>query len=97
MFDNYGLKLSLILLNYQFSHKLWWKYELLHFSQEGFFPQRNITKQIKMVIAALEDAQLTNNNIYLTYINFINAFGSIDHVRILAWMEDLGYLEMQLN
>lgn len=90
---NYELKLSPALLNYQFSHKLRWKYELLYFSQEDFFPQRNITTQIKMVIAALEDARLTNNNIYLTYINFINDFGSIDHVRLLAWMEDLGYLK----
>lgn len=60
------------------------KYEVLHFSQEGFCPQRNITTQIQMVIVTLEDAWLTNNNIYLTYINFINAFGSIDHARLLA-------------
>ena len=60
------------------------KYELLHFSQENFCPQRNITTQIQMLIATLKDAWLTNNNIYLTYINFINAFGSIDHARLLA-------------
>ena len=44
-----------------------------------------------MIIAALEDAKLTNKDIYLTYIDFRNAFGSIDHVRLLALMEDLGY------
>ena len=44
-----------------------------------------------MIIATLEDARLTTNNIYLTYIDFINAFGSIDHARLLALMEDLGY------
>ena len=40
---------------------------------------------------ALKDAKLTTQDIYLTYIDFRNAFGSIDHARLLALMEDLGY------
>jgi hypothetical protein len=44
-----------------------------------------------MIIATLEDAKLTNKYIYLTYIDFCNAFGSIDHARLLALMEDLKY------
>ena len=44
-----------------------------------------------MIIAALEDAKLTNKDIYLTYIDFRNAFRSIDHARLLALMEDMGY------
>lgn len=44
-----------------------------------------------MIIATLEDIKFTNNNIYLTYIDFKNAFGSIDHARFLALMIDLGY------
>lgn len=39
----------------------------------------------------MEDAKLTNDNIYSTYIDFRNVFGSMDHVRLLALMEDLGY------
>ena len=31
--------------------------------------------------------------IYLLYIDFKNAFGSIDHARLLAIMKDLGYPE----
>lgn len=46
-----------------------------------------------MIIAALEDARLTNNNIYLTDIDFQKACSSIDHVRPLAIMGDLGYPE----
>ena len=67
------------------------QHRLLHFSQEGFRPQRNTSRQIQMVIVALEDARLTNKDIYLTYIDFRNAFGSIDHARLLALMEDLGF------
>ena len=44
-----------------------------------------------MIIASLENARLTNKNIYITYIDFKNAFGSIDHARLLALMEDLEY------
>ena len=45
-----------------------------------------------MIIVTLVDAQLTNKDIYLTYINFQNAFSSIDNARLLALMEDLGLL-----
>ena len=67
------------------------KHQIIHFSQEGFRPQRNTSRQLQMIIAALEDAKLTNKDIYLTYIDFRNVFGSIDHARLLALMEDLGY------
>ena len=67
------------------------KHEILHFSQQGFTPQRNTTRQIQRIIATLEDAKLTNNDIYLAYIDFENTFGSMDHARLLAQMEDLGY------
>ena len=39
----------------------------------------------------LEDAKFTTQDIYLLYIDFTNAFGSIDHARLLAIMIDLGY------
>ena len=48
-----------------------------------------------MIIAALEDAHLTNKDIYLTYNDLNNAFGFIDHVRLLAIMEDLGFPHTQ--
>lgn len=44
-----------------------------------------------MIIIALEDVQLTNKDIYLTYIVFQNAFGFINHARPLALMEDLDF------
>ena len=41
--------------------------------------------------ATLEDTILTNNDVYLTYLDFQKAFGSIDHARLLAIMEDISY------
>ena len=67
------------------------QHKILHFSQEGFRLQRNTSRQIQMIIATFEDAKLTNIDVYLIYIDFYNAFGSIDHVRLLVLMNDLGY------
>jgi hypothetical protein len=64
---------------------------MLHNSQEGFKQERCTSRQIQTLIAALEDAKFTTQDIYLLYIDFTNAFGSIDHVRLLAIMSDLGY------
>lgn len=44
-----------------------------------------------MNIATLEDARLITRDIYLTYIDFRIAFGSLDHARLLAIMENLGW------
>ena len=52
---------------------------------------RNIAHQIQAIIATLEDVKYTNKDIYLTYIDFKKAIGSIDHLVLLASMEDLGY------
>ena len=69
------------------------KYQILQDSQEGFRAERCTSRQIQTLIAALEDAQFTSQDIYLLYIDFKNAFGSIDHARLLAIMKDLGYPE----
>lgn len=63
----------------------------MHHGQEGFHPLRNTTRQIQEIITAIEDAKFTNQDINLTYIDFKTAFGSIDHLRVLAIMEGIGY------
>jgi hypothetical protein len=67
------------------------KHQILHDSQEGFRQERCTSRQIQTLIAVLEDAKFTTQDIYLLYIDFTNAFGSIDHARLLAIMTDLGY------
>jgi hypothetical protein len=67
------------------------RYQILHNSQEGFRQERCMSRQIQTLIAALEDARFTTQDIYLLFIDFTNAFGSIDHTRLLAIMSDLGY------
>ena len=67
------------------------QHRILHFSQEEFRAQRNTSRQIQTIIATLEDARLITKYIYLIYIDFRNVFSSIDHARLLAIMEDLGF------
>ena len=69
------------------------RHQILHDSQEGFRVERCTSRQLQLLIAALEDAQFTNQEIYLLYIDFKNAFGSIDNARLLAIMKDLEYPE----
>jgi hypothetical protein len=52
---------------------------------------RNTARQIQAIIVVLEDAKFTNKDIFQTYINFKNAFGSIDQPRLFVIKEDLGY------
>ena len=67
------------------------KHQILHYSQEGFRAERSTSRQLQLLIAALEDVRFTNQNIYLLYIDFKNAFGFLYHARLLAIMKDLGY------
>ena len=69
------------------------KHQILHNSQEGFRQKHCTSRQIQLVIAALEDAKFSKQDIYLLYIDFTNAFGSIGHAHLLAIMSDLGYPE----
>jgi hypothetical protein len=67
------------------------QYQILHDNQEGFWAKRNIARQLQRLSIALKDAKFTNQDIYILYIDFKNAFGSIDHTRLLTIMKDLGY------
>jgi hypothetical protein len=77
--------LTTLLLSYGKQH------QIIHNNREGFCQECCTNRQIQTIIVALEDARFTSQDIYLLYIDFINAFGSIDHARLLAIMLDLGY------
>jgi hypothetical protein len=73
------------------------KHQILQNSQEGFRQERCTSRQLQTLIAALEDSRPTQQDIYLLYIDFKNAFGSIDHARLLVIMADLGYPQDTIN
>lgn len=53
--------------------------------------------QLQAFIAALEDTKFTNKAIYIIYIDFKNAFVSIDYTHLLAIMIDLKYPQEAIN
>ena len=59
--------------------------------QEGFRAHRNTTRQLRRLMMAIEDAKVSNNSLYLLYVDFTNAFGSIDHRRMLHILETQGF------
>jgi hypothetical protein len=73
------------------------KHQILQNSQEGFRQERCTSRQLQTLITALEDSKFARQDIYLFYIDFKNAFGSIDHARLLAIMADLGYPQDAIN
>jgi hypothetical protein len=67
------------------------KHQILQNSQEGFWQERCTSRQLQTLNATLKDSKLIQQDIYVLYIDFKNAFGSIDQARLLAIMADLGY------
>ena len=59
--------------------------------QEGFRRHKGTIRQLKLVTVALEDAKLTGPDIISLYIDFTNAFGSVDHPRLIHILTQLGF------
>jgi ribonuclease HI len=73
------------------------RYQVLSTCQEGFRPYRNTIRQLSMVINALEDARLYQQDIMMLFIDFTSAFNTIDHDKLLQIMYDLGFPEIAID
>ena len=60
-------------------------------SQEGFRRRRSTQRQLGNLLNALEDAHHTRRDVYLLYIDFSNAFDTLDHDKLLQLMWDQGF------
>ena len=60
-------------------------------SQEGFLPYRNTIRQVNTMVSIIEDAALTHQDLYVMYIDFSNAFNTVDHTRMQEIMLMLGF------
>ena len=84
-------------------YKLWTKFvtnvlysyseehSILSASQEGFRLGCSTSRQLQRLAHLLENAAMTNSNIYALYIDFTNAFNTIDHQKLFRIMADLGF------
>ena len=63
---------------------------LLQVGQEGFRRLRGTGRQLQALVGAIEDSNLTQRDLLILYVDFMNAFGSVDHKRLFAAMRTMG-------
>ena len=67
------------------------KYNILSSAQAGFRKFQNTSRQLQMLTMMLEDAKITEQDIYLMLIDFTSAFNTINQDKLLCIMYDLGF------
>jgi hypothetical protein len=72
------------------------KYHLLDDSQEGFRKLRSTSRQIQSLLWDRDDAEENEKSLYLVYIDFKNAFNSMDLDAIWAWLQAMNVPDIQL-
>ncbi len=72
------------------------KYGLLADTQEGFRRLRSTTRQAQSLQWAIEDAAQRKTLLCIAYLDFENAFNSIDHEALWQWLESLGIPDVDL-
>ena len=66
-------------------------YNILSMCQEGFRKQCNTTRQLQRMVLAVEDAFHFKQDLFVMYIDFTNAFNTVDHAKLRQIMLDLGF------
>eukprot|EP00959_Pyramimonas_sp_CCMP1952_P296620 6205202-Pyramimonas_sp.AAC.1 len=61
--------------------------------QAGFRRGRRTTHHLQRLIMAMEDAKMSKRNIQVLYVDFVDAFGSVDHTRLRCVMRSMGIPE----
>lgn len=72
-------------------------YDILSSSQEGFRQEKNTMRQLHNLMNVLSDAKLSEQNLYMLYLDFSSAFNTIDHDKLLQIMHDLGFPNPRLS
>ena len=68
-------------------------FNILSSAQEGFRKQKNTTRQLQNVMNIMSDAKISQQDLYLLYVDFSSGFNTIDHDKLLCIMHDLGFPE----
>jgi ribonuclease HI len=72
------------------------KHGLLHSSQEGFRRLRNTQRQAQSLHWAFEKAKENKETLFCAYLDFENAFNSVDLEAVWRWLEALGIPDTDL-
>ena len=67
------------------------EHQILSSSQAGFRPGHHTHIQTQLLATALEDARLFKRDIYMSQVDFTNAFNRINHQKLYRILTDLGF------
>jgi len=77
-------------------YRLCERHGLLDPSQEGFRRLRCTQRQVQSLHWVIEDAARQGAPLYIAYLDFENAFNSIDHEALFRWLEELQVPDVDL-
>ena len=72
------------------------RYGLLDSSQEGFRKLHSTQRQIQSLHWSIQDAAGRGDRLYLCYLDFDNAFNSVDHEALWRWLRELNVPDLDL-
>ena len=77
-------------------YRLCERHGLLDPSQEGFRRLRCTQRQVQSLHWAIEEAAQSGAPLYVAYLDFENAFNSVDHEACWRWLEELNIPDLDL-
>ena len=69
---------------------------LLESSQEGFRRKRCTQRQVQSLHWVIEQAAQSGGTLYVAYLDFENAFNSVDHEAVWRWLAELNIPDVDL-
>ena len=77
-------------------YRLCEQHGLLDPSQEGFRRLRSTQRQVQSLHWSIEEAARKGAPLYVAYLDFENAFNSVDHEALFRWLEELQVPDVDL-
>ena len=72
------------------------RHNLLHPSQEGFRRHRSCGRQAQSLFWAYQEAQKRKETIVVAFLDFANAFNSVDHPALWRWLREIGVPDVDM-
>ena len=72
------------------------RHGLIDASQEGFRKLHSTQRQVQSLHWAFEAASEQRKKLYVAYIDFANAFNSVDHEALWLWLQELNVPDVDL-
>jgi ribonuclease HI len=72
------------------------RHGLLHSSQEGFRRYRSCSRQAQSLFWAYQEAKRLHKPLVVAFLDFANAFNSVDHPALWKWLRTIGVPDVDM-